>query len=375
MVEIGWIPLILLIIFFCALFIQLIYYYFIFIKLAFYNSDSEERSRDAQAVSIIICAKNESKNLKKYIYSVLEQVYPEFQVVIVNDCSWDDSGEFLEKLEKEYNNLKIVTISEQEKYTHGKKFALSLGIKAAKYDLLLLTDADCWPDSKNWLANMQSRFVEGVDIVLGYGAYSKNSGILNRLIRFDGFFVALQYLSFALAQMPYMGVGRNLGYRKTLFFKNKGFASHSHLLSGDDDLFINEVATSQNTRIEIKPESFVLTESKTTLKSWFKQKRRHTSTATHYKLKYKLLLSTLFSSHILFYLALGGLFIIGVDWKIILSAYLFRLISQFFIFGMSMKRLRETDLLLYLPLFDLFIIIFYIVLGISNLFIKPTKWK
>jgi biofilm PGA synthesis N-glycosyltransferase PgaC len=293
----------------CALTLltQLFYYFYYFSRIAFHKDHFI--GHEPEPVSVIICAKNEIKNLKKNIYSVLDQVYPEFQVIVVNDCSWDESGDFLDELEKEYPHLKVVTIIEQEKYQHGKKFALTLGIKAAKYDLLLMTDADCIPANNNWLYNMQNNFSEKKDIILGYGAYARKKGLLNKLIRFDNFHNSLQFLSFAKAGMPYMGVGRNLAYRKDLFFKNKGFASHNHLLSGDDDLFINEVANDKNTTIEIKPVTFTISEPKTTFKTWFRQKKRHLTTSRYYKFNHKFVLGMYHFTHLIFYVSLPMLLI------------------------------------------------------------------
>ncbi len=371
--HIELLTLIILIVCGVMLLTNLFYYFYFFSRLAFHKEIYA--TKDPEPVSIIICARNEIKNLKKHIYSVLDQVYPEFQVVVVNDCSWDESEDFLKDLETQYSNLKVVTIIEQEKYQHGKKFALTLGIKAAKYDLLLLTDADCVPASKNWLFNMQNNFNEKTSIVLGYGAYARKKGILNRLIRYDTFHNAMQYLSYAKTGIPYMGVGRNLAYRKDLFFNVKGFASHNHLLSGDDDLFINEVANDNNTVIEIKPVAFTISEPKTSFGAWFKQKKRHTTTGRYYKSNHKTLLGIYYISNLIFYLSLITLIILKFDWMIILGTYLFRLIIQVWIFGMAMSRLKELDLIMLIPFLDVFLLLFYPILAVSNLISKPRIWK
>ena len=352
---------------------NLTYYFFFFSRLAFHKE--QYATKDPEPVSIIICARNEIKNLRKHIYSVLDQVYPVFQVVVVNDCSWDESDDFLKELEMQYSNLKVVTILEQEKYLHGKKFALTLGIKAAKYDLLLLTDADCIPASNNWLFNMQNNFNDKKDIILGYGGYSRKKGLLNRVIRYDTFHNAMQFLSFAKAGIPYMGVGRNLAYRKDIFFNVKGFASHNHLLSGDDDLFVNEVATRQNTKVELKPVSFTISEPKTSFGTWFKQKKRHLTTGKHYKSNHKRLLGIYYISNLIFYLSLITLLVLQFDWRIIVGIYLFRLIIQLWIFGKGMSRLNELDLIWLIPFLDLFLLLLYPILSLSNLISKPKIWK
>ena len=194
-------------------------------------------------------------------------------MVVVNDCSFDNTGDILNEMAKKHTNLKVVTIIENEHHAHGKKVALMMGIKGATHEHLLLTDADCYPTGKDWLKNMMQQFTPETDIVLGYGAYEKRKGFLNKVIRFDTFMIALQYLSFSLARKTYMGTGRNLAYKKSLFFSLKGFASHYHIESGDDDLFINEAITKMKSKTEICVDTPTVSKVKTTLNSWIRQKR------------------------------------------------------------------------------------------------------
>jgi biofilm PGA synthesis N-glycosyltransferase PgaC len=356
-----------------SLIIQLVYYWGVFSHLAFYKPP--QIKNPSQPVSIILCARNEAANLRNNLLSVLEQDYQNFEVVVVNDCSWDDSGSFLEEMGKKYSNLKVLTIKEQEKYRHGKKFALTLGIKAAQHEVLLMIDADCKVYSRNWLALMQNNFSNTIDITLGYGPYQKKSGLLNRFIRLDAFYTALQYLSFSMMGMTYMGVGRNLSYRKSVFFKNKGFAAHQHVLSGDDDLFVNSVATKTNVAIELDPQSFTYSEPQKTWKNWMRQKVRHFSTAAHYKTKHKTALVFLTVSQFLFYSALFALIVVEFEWRLLLILFIVRLASQLVVFGKAMKILQEKELWWMLPLFDLFSLIFYPILTVTNMFVKVHKWK
>ncbi|MBL0341638.1 MAG: glycosyltransferase [Bacteroidetes bacterium] len=305
----------------------------------------------------------------------MDQDYPDFQVVVVNDCSWDESGSYLEEIQPLYSHLKVVTLNEQEKYRHGKKFALSLGIKAASHELLLLTDADCKPVSKNWISSMVSRYQPSTEIVIGYGAYKKTPGFLNKWIRMDTVFNAIQFLSASLLKSTYMGVGRNLSYKKALFFKNKGFASHSHVMSGDDDLFVNQTATKSNTAVELHPESFTESIPRDTFFSWLKQKKRHMSTGKYYKANHKMKIGAFFLSHLLFYAALIILMVIGCRWEIVVGVALVRLLIQMFIFGSCMKKLGEFDILWMVPIFDLIVLFLYPSISISNLLFKDKTWK
>lgn len=358
----------------CAVsFIQLWVYWVTYRRLAFYSGTTVPREN--QPVSVIICAKNEVRNLRKYLGAVLEQAYPSYEVIVVDDCSWDETGEYLEEVAKQYPHLKVVTIKEQEKYRHGKKFALTLGIKAAKNDLLLHTDADCMPAGKNWLTRMQLNFTGDTEIVLGYGAYQKEPGFLNKLIRFDTFLIGLQYLSYAVGGNAYMGVGRNLAYRRSLFFRNKGFAKHNHIFSGDDDLFVNESATKTNTRIEIDPEAFTISEPKTSFGDWYRQKRRHMSTSQHYKASHKFQLFITSVSVLFFYILLIALFSLHFEWRILVSLYGGLLLLKLPVFWKSANKLRERDLIWLFPVLEPLHAFLQPVFYISNLFTKQKAWK
>lgn len=356
-----------------ALLVQLWYYLGFFSRLAFYKKT--EMPVNTPPASIVICARNEDDNLAEFLPKVLEQDYPNFEVVVVNDCSWDNTADFLKEFAKKYSNLKIVTIKEDETYSHGKKVALMMGIKGANNEHMLLTDADCKPNSKEWLRNMMQHFNGDTEIVLGYGAYEKQKGFLNKIIRYDTFMIALQFLSFALARKTYMGTGRNLAYKKSLFFKMKGFASHYHIESGDDDLFVNEAATKQNSKIEISVDNHTISRVKKTFKSWFRQKRRHVTTFKFYNGASKFRLMMVSGSQLLFFSSFVAVLIMQFQPIIVLSLFALRLLIQMIIFNKSMKQLAEKDLLLLAPVIEIVLLFVYPMITISNVFVKKNKWK
>lgn len=356
-----------------ALLVQLWYYLGIFARLAFYKKKNKEVN--TPKASIVICARNEDHNLTDFLPAIFEQDYPEFEVVVVNDCSWDNTGDILKEFAKKHSNLKIVTIKEDDVYSHGKKVALMMGIKGATHDHMLLTDADCKPNSKDWLKNMMMHFSGDTEIVLGYGAYEKQKGFLNRIIRFDTFMIALQFLSFALARRTYMGTGRNLAYRKTLFFRMKGFASHYHIESGDDDLFVNEAATKKNSKIEVCIDSHTVSRVKKTYKSWFRQKRRHVTTFGHYNFASRFRLTMVSMSQYLFYGCFIALLCLQFEPIIVLSAFGLRFLIQILIFSKSMKLLAEKDLLLLSPVMEVLLMVIYPMITLSNMLMKKNKWK
>ncbi|HRN42908.1 MAG TPA: glycosyltransferase, partial [Vicingus sp.] len=186
--------------------VQLIYYLGIFSRFAFYKR-KEKHIHSFEPVSVVICAKNERDNLLNFLPEFLAQDYPTFEVIVVNDHSIDDTVDVLKAYSLQFPNLKVVTVPDNDRFYGSKKFALTLGIKAAQYENILLTDADCRPTSNQWI-KLMSNYPVNKSIVLGFGAYQKQPGMLNKLIRFETLFTAMQYFSFALCKMPYMGVGR-----------------------------------------------------------------------------------------------------------------------------------------------------------------------
>jgi cellulose synthase/poly-beta-1,6-N-acetylglucosamine synthase-like glycosyltransferase len=323
-------------------------------------------------VSVIICARDESRNLARHLPGVLVQDYPTLhEVIVVNDNSIDDSKYLLADLQKTFNQLQVVDLTQEAKLIAGKKYPLSMGIKEAKHEVMLLTDADCVPATEHWLSKMQNAFGDGVEVVLGYGAYQKGPGLLNKVIRFETFHTALQYFGYALAGKPYMGVGRNLAYRRSLFLRNKGFSSINHIPSGDDDLFINQVATGTNTAVVLDKEAFTLSAPKTTWSEWMRQKGRHYSTGKFYKPSHQFLLGLYTASFFLFY----PLFVLSLfffEWRYALLPFGLRLVVQAFIWQRAMKKLGEEDLFPYFILWDLWQFFYYIIFA-PSVYKKPRK--
>lgn len=353
--------------------VQLFYYLFFFLRLAFFKSKPISSSQ-TQPVSVIICARDEAANLAKNLPGSLVQEYATtHEVIVVNDNSYDESKYILEEYHRQYRQLHVVELTQEARFIPGKKYPLSIGIKTAKHEVVLLTDADCVPASEFWIEKMQAGFTNGKEIVLGYGAYHKKNGVLNKLIRWETFHTALQYLSFAEAGFAYMGVGRNLSYKKSVFFKNKGFSAYNHIASGDDDLFINRVATRKNTGIIIEPEAFTLSEPAKTWTEWKKQKRRHYSTGNYYTTGTKFLLGWYTGTQVMFYLLLIPA--IFYSWELALSVFTARLAIQVVVLFNTTKKLNEKDLFPWFLLFDVWMMLYYIYFSVA-LFRKPAaSWK
>ncbi|QSW87577.1 MULTISPECIES: glycosyltransferase [Flavobacterium] len=360
--------------FIAIVFIQLFYYLGIFGKFAF--AKPQESSPKNVPVSVIVCAKNEEENVKKFVPLLAEQNYPDFEVVLIDDASSDETLEVFEEFEKQYSNIRLVKVENNEAFWGNKKYALTLGIKAAKKDYLLFTDADCYPKSKDWITSMTSQFTKEKTIVLGYGGYEKKErSFLNKLIRFETVLTAVQYFSWAKAGLPYMGVGRNLAYKKEEFFNVNGFIDHIQVRSGDDDLFINQAANKLNTTVSYIPESFTYSKPKESFKDWFTQKRRHISTAEYYKFFDKFQLGLFFFSQLFFFLSVILLLAFQFQWIAVVAILATRYTIVWIVIGFSAGKLKENDIKIWFPVLEIALILTQINIFITNIFSKPVYWK
>lgn len=356
-----------------AVCIQVFYYLFFYSRLAFYKNSKTSQLKPP--VSIVIAARNEFDNLSNNLPIILEQDYPEFEVIVVNDGSWDDTPSLLSEFSKRYPKLKVVYRQENDHFDGGKKLAILLGIKGAEYNRLLFTDADCKPKSRNWIANMMEHRHNDDSIVLGYSPYKRHKGILNALIRFDNWMSGLNYVSFTLAKTPYMGVGRNLSYTKDRFYEVGGFKKHYHIKSGDDDLFVNQAAKSNNTFVCLSQDSIVETIAEKDWKSYWRQKKRHLSTSWSYKWHQKFLLAIHPLSTIIFFVSSILLLVFHTWMYIVLGAFIARILLQIFIFSRSSRWLGQKDLVPFAPFLEILVIAMSGFVHIANLSAKQTKWR
>lgn len=350
------------------------YYTAIFSRLLYFREKVGGQPVN-EAVSVIISARNEDYNLQHNLPKILEQNYHDFEVIVVNHASNDDSAMILMEMQNQYSNLKVITIEQDLNFFSGKKFPLSIGIKSAKNDLLLLTDADCIPATENWIQSMVNAYCVNTEVVLGYGPYKKEKGLLNTIIRYDTLMIAIQYFSFALVGNPYMGVGRNLSYRKSLFMKNNGFISHLNIPSGDDDLFIKQVSNKRNTCISVNSNSFVYSDAKNNFGNWIRQKKRHFSTGSKYSFSVKILLGFFSLSQVLFYISL--ILLLALKTLIIPVAILgiITICARVIIQKKAAYKFSERQLLLFSLIGDIFYVLILPIITIRGLTGKQKTWK
>lgn len=356
-----------------SLVIQIGYYFVFFLRMPFYKVQTEEVG--VEPVSVIICAWNEEENLRRNLESVLNQDHPQFEVIVVNDHSTDETDILLYEWQKAFPHLHAINLNRENANMRGKKFAVSMGIKGAKYDRLVFTDADCRPRTDQWLRRMGTALKGDCEVALGYGGFEKRPGLLNRLYRYEAVHIALQYMTYALAGRPYMGVGRNLAYRKELFYRTKGFIKHRHVASGDDDLLVNEVSTGANTRIVVHEESHTLSRPKHTWADWWHQKRRHLTTPGLYRWDSKILLGIYHLTAIGFYLSVPVVLSVPmVYWSAFLALGVKWLLHLVVMRGTT-RLLKEPDLFLFSLLGDVFSPFFNAMASLSVVIKSPTSWK
>ncbi len=353
--------------------IQVFYLLNYFLKAA---NKSKEENQIKRPISVVICARNEEKNLIDNVPLIMEQDYPDFELVVVNDSSWDDTEGILKALQVRYQNIRIVNLDEEKQNMQGKKFALTLGIKAAKNEIILLTDADCIPNTTQWIELMVSSVNELSQIVLGVSTYKYYTGWLNKIIRFDTTMIAASYIGFARSGIPYMGVGRNLCYTKDIFFKVGGFRNHYSIASGDDDLFINQVATSRNTTIVNIPEAHTMSEPKKTWTEWFVQKRRHFTTTPLYKKQHKYMLMIWPVTFLLMYLCYAATIVFQTGLLLVSAMLLVRYILQMVTLHKIATRLdQRKDLVWLAPILEVQLHVLNLGLYLTNLMRKTQKWN
>lgn len=356
-----------------VLVIQL-YYYLTFYQAPYCFYKTVEKglvkySEEQPPVSVIVYAKNDADNLSRFLPDFLSQQYPDFEVIVVNDGSTDETKDVLSDFEYRYPNLYQTYIPEEARSLSRKKLAVTLGIKAAKHEIVILTCANCKPKDKNWLAAMVRNFIPGIDIVLGH-AYIGN---MSRYECFDRTMFTLRYLSFALRRKPYMGIGLNLAYRKSLFFANKGFSRYLNLHYGDDDLFINEIADSENTRVEISENSLIEVEYDLVHEAWKELKLRYDFTSKYLKSCYRSVFGFERITAYAFYLSVLALLIMGIYNLLFplvgLVLFVIRYVFQWIIYNRSSKILGSRPSRLTLPFFDLVytpVNIYYRLIGLFS---------
>ena len=373
-IDINWYEWLIIAILGIALVYQLFYYAYYVGAVKHQTPDTKHQTPDSKhqpPVTVVVCAKNEEEHLEEYLHCLLSQDYPIYEVIVVNDGSLDRTEEVLAQYMTQDFKLRTTFVPKGARVTSTKKLGITLAAKAAKYDYLLLTDADCCPESNQWISQMMSGFSDPkIDIVIGYGAYFEEDSFINEWIQYDTQFNALHYLGAALRHQPYMGVGRNLAYRKSCFLESGGFTHLMETRAGDDDLFVNKMANATNTAVVTTGEGVTWSEAKTSWQSWKEQKRRHLSVSPLYKQSTKLRLGAepltrgLFYAGVIAGLVVGGPLVCSVVW----IAMLLRLIVMLAYINSATREWKH-------PRWGVEILLYDITMPLVQAYLMATKWK
>jgi len=362
----------LLLVFFAAIGIQIVY--FLLFIVAF-NRKKEHAPPQPLPVSVIVCAHDEVENLNELIPLLLAQQHPSFEIIIVNDRSNDNTFDMLLAEAGKDHRLRMVHVNRTPPHVDNKKYALTLGIKAARYEWILLTDADCRPSGTGWISSMSSGFSDKTEFVLGYSPYMKLPGFLNALIRFESLLTGIQYLSFASLGLPYMGVGRNLAYRRSKFLESKGFNNILHVTGGDDDLYVNQFAKGSNTVVNMQPDAHIESIPKKSWSSFFGQKIRHLSVGKRYRFGHKVMLGLFMLTWILSWFTAAPLLLYHVSDAIVGGLFILRIIIVVIVFARSSGRLGQKFEWWLVPFLDFIYAFYYLVTGLRALVTKKVRWK
>ena len=363
---------VLLLVFLTAIGIQIVYFS---VFIAAFSKKQDKRQPQPLPVSIIVCAHDEAENLKELIPALLSQDHPAFEVIVVDDRSNDSTFDFLIAETAKDHRLRMVHVNRTPPHANSKKYALTLGIKAARYEWILLTDADCRPEGNGWISSMSSQFSDNINFVLGYSPYLKKPGILNAFVRFEALLTGIQYISFALLGNPYMGVGRNMAYRRSRFLEVKGFNNILSVTGGDDDLFVNQHARGKNTTVCIGAETQILSVAKTSWQSFLFQKVRHLSVGKRYRFGHRFLLGLFMFTWMITWFAGVPLAFFFDNHYLIVGLLVLRLFFVIISIQQATKKLGQKFEIWMVPLLDFIYVFYYLVTGLWALVTKKVEWK
>jgi glycosyltransferase involved in cell wall biosynthesis len=364
--------LLLTIICFVALGVQLIY---LILFLFAFGGKRKDIVTEPHAVSVIVCAHDEEQNLRELVPLLLKQDHPHFEVIVVEDRCNDGTYDYLLQATKQHKSLKMVRVTNKPEHISGKKFGLTLGIKAAKHDWVLLTDADCRPESDLWLRRMTEKYHSETRLVVGFSPYFRQAGLLNSFIRFEAFVTGIQFIGLALLGKPYMGVGRNLAYAKSLFLDNKGFNRHLAVVGGDDDLFVNQHATAKNTMVQFGREALTFSKPKTSWVEFYHQKLRHLSVGKRYKFSDRFILGLFAITWLIScFLVIPASFFSSFAWWLI-GVFLLRSLLLTGLVHLGSHKLGDPFEAWKVPILDFIYAFYYLVAGAVALASKKIRWK
>lgn len=283
-------------------------------------------SGSLHSVSLVIIAKNDAKFLETNLDLFLNQAYENFEVIVVDDGSYDGTASLVAKYMQKYPILRLTTITPDKKFQHTKKFAVNVGLKAAKNDIVIFTDANCYPCSKNWIDNIQAGFVDGVDVVISYANFVSDNSLLGKFIIYDKLCNFLRFSSFACFDKAIRGDFLNLAFRRDVFISSNSYRGDALSEEGIDVLPIIKLKKSKNISIIINKTSKIYVDYIDIKKEWMYYKLLYFKSMKYYSPFLKLLINIIPSVILITNLVLLITFI-NTDYVMLLSI----LVSLYFV--------------------------------------------
>ncbi|MPL66710.1 hypothetical protein SDC9_12397 [bioreactor metagenome] len=352
---------------------QILYYFIVYGRVAFFkdnNLTTDEKQKYIPSVSVVMCVKDDAYNLEKKLPIILEQEYPNFEVVVVNDASKDETEYVLRVLQEIYPNLNVVNLYNNVNGFLGKKYPLSLGIKSAKNEIILLTESDTMPLNYNWITTMVKGFRQKKDIVLGFTNFEQKPTFLNTLMQYENLTSAMNYLGNAMLNNPYMGQGRNMAYKREFFFETGGFISQYNISVGEDDLFINKNANSKNTAVVLNRDSINLASPKEKREEWVIQKKKHFKSMSHFKLKDKIISTLMPFATLLIYVSVALSILFQFPWQYAILPLVLKYTFQIIVYYKSSKTLATKQVAFLSPLLEVLFLFINTTIRFFTLFTK-----
>ena len=321
-------------------------------------------------ISLVVCAHNEKSNLLELVSILLNQSYSNYEILVILDRCNDGSQESIDPFKSE--QLSILAIDEPPENFHPKKFGITEAIKAANGEWILLTDADCRP-AKNWIAEMSTGMHQSTNVVIGLSPYRKASGLLNELIQYESFQTAFQFAGALALDRPYMGLGRNLAYRKSGFNEIGGFGFHRQIMGGDDDLLVQALFKKENYKLILSEESRVESIPKTDWSAYFRQKTRHFSVGKFYPIGVRKRETMRWIFHLFFWIL--SFISMYINLAFGLSILILTLLVKGLSINIAAQRIGKRFNPVWLPFVDLLYVVILPLISLKSLLSKNIAWK
>lgn len=350
-----------------------VYYALFYFRLGHYKQVGKSESETLPPVSVVLCSQNQGEWLRTNLVYLLEQDYPDFEVVVVNYCSTDDTKFVMQVLSENYKRLQVVTMDQNVCGYRGKKYPLSIGIKSAKHDLLLMADPDCLPrdvERFDWIRQMVAGYRhKNVDIVLGYCGIEPRKSLFNWMQQYDNMDYSTEYLGAAIMHRPFTGCGRNLSYRRSFFMKNNGLIYSYNEPDGADDMFVNQNCRRHNVSVVLNQESFTQAAPCRSFREWHVMRKHRIATHKYYRFGLKACRFVRPLSVLLFYLAAALLFVSGsFPWEVLAGAVAVKWVWQIMSAAQCCKRLLLPPVIyIFSPVWEIYFLIANTILSIIPL--------